>query len=59
MFMLTFARLKDLVKDDEPLFLFGDFNFRLDLQAVIKVCGSVCMCVIWYFVHECRVCVGM
>ncbi|XP_065883608.1 inositol polyphosphate-5-phosphatase A-like [Dysidea avara] len=29
-------RLKDLVKGDEALFLYGDFNFRLDLQAVIK-----------------------
>lgn len=29
-------RLKDIVRDDEALFLYGDFNFRLDLQSVVK-----------------------
>lgn len=25
------------MKDEEALFLYGDFNFRLDLQSVVKV----------------------
>ena len=25
------------MRDDEALFLYGDFNFRLDLQSVVKV----------------------
>ena len=45
------------MREDEALFLYGDFNFRLDLQSVVKVvsftmfvCVSLCISVIGVFV---------
>ena len=38
------------MREDEALFLYGDFNFRLDLQSVVKV-TSFTVFVIVVFVY--------
>ena len=44
-----------MVKEGEALFMYGDFNFRLDLQSVVKVSPftisvDICISVIVVFV---------
>lgn len=34
---ILICRLSNVLVESEPFFMFGDFNFRLDFPAVIKV----------------------
>lgn len=35
--IIPICRLSNVLVESEPFFMFGDFNFRLDFPAVIKV----------------------